>query len=243
MKKTLYQILGVDPKASKQEIEAAYIARIDELQYATLQDPNKLRVLQQSRDVLSDASRRATYDASLAHADAPLKVSPIAQPEPTFMEQWGKFIAPAVVVLVAIIWWSSRSSTPPPQPVQQPKPVAKAAPAAAAPVVSIVAPVTAVSAVITEPARAEAPASPLTGDWSCTDAINGHSSKYSFKDGGVLTIVTNEGQSSDYKYELAGKSLTLTDPKQVSTIAIEEMLARKMILHSGGAGQRVVCMR
>lgn len=102
---------------------------------------------------------------------------------------------------------------------------------------------TAVSAVITEPARAEAPASPLTGDWSCTDAINGHSSKYSFKDGGVLTIVTNEGQSSDYKYELAGKSLTLTDPKQVSTIAIEEMLARKMILHSGGAGQRVVCMR
>ena len=31
MKKTLYQILGVDPKASQEEIEAAYNARIDEL--------------------------------------------------------------------------------------------------------------------------------------------------------------------------------------------------------------------
>ena len=54
MKKTLYQILGVDPKASVQDIEAAYIARIDELKFATLQDPNKLRVLQQSKVLLTD---------------------------------------------------------------------------------------------------------------------------------------------------------------------------------------------
>ena len=65
MKKTLYQILGVDPKASREEIEAAYNARIDELKSATLQDPNKLRVLQQSKEILSDANRRAAYDASL----------------------------------------------------------------------------------------------------------------------------------------------------------------------------------
>src|SRR5260221_8582463 len=101
MKKTLYQILGVDPKASAQDIEAAYIARIDELKYATLQDPNKLRVLQQSKEILSDPSQRATYDASLSRPEASPISRPIAapDPEPSFLQQWGKWIAAVVVVI------------------------------------------------------------------------------------------------------------------------------------------------
>ena len=71
MKKTLYQILGVDPGASLPEIEAAYNARIDELKFATIQDPNKLRVLQQSKAMLVDPARPATYAASISSTGPP----------------------------------------------------------------------------------------------------------------------------------------------------------------------------
>ena len=42
MKKTLYQILGVNPKASAEEIAAAYDERVQELIFATIQDPNTI---------------------------------------------------------------------------------------------------------------------------------------------------------------------------------------------------------
>ena len=66
MKKTLYQILGVDPKASAQDIAAAYSMRLEEYKVATIRDPNKLVVLQQAKEILTDATQRAAYDVSLA---------------------------------------------------------------------------------------------------------------------------------------------------------------------------------
>ena len=47
----------------------------------------------------------------------------------------------------------------------------------------------------------------------------------------------------DYKYELDGVALKVTNPKQTSTLAIEELVTRKMILNAGAGGQRVVCTR
>jgi hypothetical protein len=37
--------------------------------------------------------------------------------------------------------------------------------------------------------------------------------------------------------------LTLTDPKQASTLTIEEIAGRKMILNTGAEGRRLVCTR
>ena len=54
---------------------------------------------------------------------------------------------------------------------------------------------------------------------------------------------TNDGQVLTFKYEVSGKILTLTDPKQVTTLAIEELVARKMILNTGAEGRRLVCKR
>ena len=251
MKKTLYQILGVDPKASKQEIETAYIARIDELKFATLQDPNKLRVLQQSKEILSDANQRATYDASIAVRAAPELRVMEEEPEPTFFEQWGKWIAAGVVVIVAGLWWAShRVAPPPPKPATPPTPQAAAGPApespAPPPAVQIVEPAAqtnAANAVVAVPPPAAAPVSAVTGEWSCDDAISGHTSKYSFKQNNVLGIVTSEGQTLEYKYELEGRSLKVADSKKSSTFTIEEMAPRKMILNTGTGGQRVVCKR
>jgi hypothetical protein len=241
MKQTLYQILGVDPKASAQEIEAAYIARIDELKFATLQDPNKLRVLQQSREVLSDANRRATYDASLAVPVATATNVAEQEPEPSFLQQWGKWIAVGVAVIIIGMWWAKHSTAPAPQKAPQPAVVAQ--PVAPAPVPTpSAAPVASVAVPAAEPPPADVPASPVAGEWTCTDAISGHDSKYNFRQNGVLRIVTNEGQASEAKYELSGKELTITDDKQVGTYTVEELVARKMILNTGG-GRRVVCKR
>ena len=249
MKKTLYQILGVDPKASQQEIEAAYIARIDELKFATLQDPNKLRVLQQSKEILSDANQRATYDASIAVRATPEPRVMEEEPEPTVLEQWGKWIAAGVIVLAAGLWWANhRVAPPPPKPATPATPQASASPEPASPApppaVQTAEPAaqTNAAAVVAVPPAA-APVSAVMGEWSCDDAITGHTSKYSFKQDSALDIVTTDGQTREYKYELEGKSLKVVDGKKSSTFTIEEMAARKIILNTGGGGQRVVCKR
>jgi hypothetical protein len=258
MKHTLYQILGVDPKASLQQIEAAYAMRLEELKVATIRDPNKLIVLQQCREILCDANQRATYDASIAARASP----PPAQeeePEATFVERWGKWIAAALVVIVAGLLWANHGSPPPAQkaPSQTVAPEMPASPAPAEPPANVPAAVTAPAAAVAQPTAnvpavapaavasqpAETPASPVAGEWSCDDAITGHTSKYNFQKGGALSIATSDGQHQDLKYELDGRSLKIADSKQTSADVIEELGPRKMILNTGAGGQRLVCKR
>lgn len=250
MKKTLYQILGVDPKASTQDIEAAYSMRLEELKVATIRDPNKLVVLQQSKAVLTDPTQRAAYDGSLASRDAPASSAEKDEPERSFLEQWGKWIAAGVVLIGVGVWWARQGAAPLPQnlPAKQiasrpldpaPQPVQPASGPVAAPAASNnVAPPAA-----SIPPPADLPANPLLGEWSCSDAISGRNSKYNFQQDGALSIASSDGQITDLKYELSEKTLKLTDPKQVRTLVIEELVASKMILYAGAAGQRVVCKR
>ncbi|HEX6136302.1 MAG TPA: trypsin-like peptidase domain-containing protein [Casimicrobiaceae bacterium] len=104
MKRTLYQILGVDPKASRQDIAAAY-AR---LAAADWPDSGMPGLLRQANEILSDPGRRQAYDASL--------VEPVVEPEwdsePTFLGTWGKWIAAIVIVIGTVMWWSSRREAP-----------------------------------------------------------------------------------------------------------------------------------
>ena len=250
MKKTLYQILGVDPKASAQDIESAYASRLEELKVATIQDPNKLVVLQQSKTILADPAQRAAYDGSLSSRDAPAPSAAQDEAEPSFLQQWGKWIAAGVVVIAVGIWWARHGATPPPprlparqiaapRPVEPaPQPVLPASEAPASAASNSVAPPAA-----STPLPADLPANPLLGEWSCSDAISGRNSKYHFRQDGVLSVTSSDGQIADLKYELSGKTLKLTDPKQVNTLAIEELVARKLILYTGSGGQRVVCKR
>ncbi len=250
MKKSLYEILGVAPTASKEEIEAAYSARIDELKFATLQDPNKLRVLQQSREVLADVNRRATYDASLQQPEgapraAPRTVARSATPpdEPSFMQKKVVWIAIAALAIIFVAWWALRGAAPvppaaKPAAVKQLQPVAQAA-VAPGPVVAqapVAAPPTPVQS------AADLAAEPVMGNWDCADAISGRTTKYTFRPGGVLAMASPEGVA-EYKYELSGRTLTIDESGKTSTLTAEELGARKMILNTGSAGRRIVCKR
>lgn len=244
MKKTLYQILGVDPQASAQEIEAAYNTRIDELKFATMQDPNKLRVLQQSKAVLSDPVQRAAYDASISRQERPALATPDGEPERTLIQQWGKWIAAGAVLIGLFVLWPKHVATPPPQPA---KPVTSMTVQPAPPSVQPAAEPAVVNNAAAPAVSVEPPGdlreNPVTGQWSCTDAISGRTSTYNFQQDGALRVASNEEQIKDFRYTLSGKTLTLTDPQQTSTLAIEELTVRKMILNTGAEGRRLVCRR
>jgi hypothetical protein len=249
MKKTLYQILGVDPKASAQEIEAVFARRIEELKVATIHDPNKLVVLQQSKAILSDPIQRAAYDVSLSIRDAPAPPAAEEEPEPSFLQQWGKWIAAGVVLVGIFVLWPKHVATPPPQkqPAEQiasrpTEPVLQPVQPANEPLASVVPNNVAAPMAPVQP-PADSPANAVLGEWSCTDAISGRTSRYNFQQDGALRIASSDGQITDLKYELSGKELKLTDPKQVSTLAIEELVSRKMILNAGAEGRRLVCTR
>jgi Mce-associated membrane protein len=101
-----YDLLGVAPDASTDEIRAAWRARIAEL------DPTDRRfsVLNQAAEVLLDPTRRAAYDAQLAPADP----DPVPEPAP----QGGALVAVvpgwllagllvltlALVAATAVVW-------------------------------------------------------------------------------------------------------------------------------------------
>lgn len=250
MKKSLYEILGVAATASKEEIEAAYIARIDELKFATLQDPNKLRVLQQSREVLVDVNRRATYDASLlqpegAERAAPRTVARATEPrdEVSIMQSKAVWIAIGALVVILVGWWAFSGTVPMP-PAAKPVAVKKPQPVAPAAVASR--PVVAEAPVAAPPApvqsAADLAAEPVMGNWDCADAISGRTTKYSFKEGGALAVASPEGVA-EYRYELSGRTLTIDDSGKTSTLTAEELGPRKMILNTGSAGRRIVCKR
>ncbi len=238
MKKTLYQILGVDPGASLPEIEAAYNARIDELKFATIQDPNKLRVLQQSKEMLVDPARRATYDASISASEIPAVHAGIEEVAPSLLSKHRKWVVAAVILAGLFLLWPKRAAVPPPPPVQ---PIV-ATPAQPTPLEPAPAAGNATPAISAEPPPA-LPVNPLQGEWSCTDAISGRASKYNFQEDGILRIAAGDGPIADYRYELSAKTLTLTDTSQANRLTVEELSTRKLILNTGAEGRRVVCRR
>jgi hypothetical protein len=148
MKRTLYDILGVSREASPEDIVGAYQARLAELEGAGSQDPTALTLVREAHQMLSNATQRSAYDASLAaraerEADAAHGASPEAEldDEPPSSD-WRKWAigALAVAVIVGGVWWKSRpapapkTTAPPAAAVEQrtePAPAESAAPAPA----------------------------------------------------------------------------------------------------------------
>ena len=67
-KKTLYQILGVRRDASAEEIGLAHEMKSAEMQRAQPPDPGGLALVTEAHRILSNAERRAAYDAALVAA-------------------------------------------------------------------------------------------------------------------------------------------------------------------------------
>jgi DnaJ-class molecular chaperone len=65
-----YMDLGVDPKASQQEIEKVYGKRVAELRVSTVEDaPEELAEVEAAYAVLRDPQKRSSYDARLKAED------------------------------------------------------------------------------------------------------------------------------------------------------------------------------
>jgi len=249
MKKTLYQILGVDPKATAEDIAAAYSKRLDEYNVATIVDPNKLVVLQQAKEILSDPNQRAAYDGSLAGRATRAPVKTVDEPEPAFLQVLGKWIVVGVVLIGVGFWWAKRDASPPAQNTPLPQVAAPTLEPAPEPVQPADQPANPGEAKETAPPLAavqpqnDSSASPILGQWPCHDSISGRTSQYSFQPDGMLNIATADGKVLTLNYVVSGKVLKLTDPNQASTFMIEELTTRKMILHTDVEGRREVCER
>lgn len=249
MKKTLYQILGVDPKASAQDVAAAYSKRLEEFSAATIRDPNKLVVLQQAKEILLDANQRAAYDGSLTGRVARAPVEADDEPEPAFLQVWGKWIVVGVVLIAVGVWWAKRDASPPAENTPPPQVASRTLEPNSQPVETAEQPANPGEAKEAAPPVAavqpqdDTPTSPILGQWSCHDSISGRTSQYNFQPDGTLNTAKSDGQVLTLNYGVSGKVLKLTGPNQASTFMIEELTVRKMILNTGVEGRREVCER
>lgn len=249
MKKTLYQILGVDPKASAEDIAAAYSKRVEEYNVATIVDPNKLVVLQQAKEILLDVNQRAAYDGSLAGRATRAPVKAVEETEPSFLQVWGKWVVVGMVLIAVGVWSAKPSVSPPARNIPPPRVASGTIEPTSQPVQPADQPANpgdtkeATPAVAAVQPQDDSPASPILGQWPCHDSISGRTSQYNFKPDGTLSIATNDAPVLSLNYGVSGKVLKLTGPNQASTFMIEELTARKMILHTGVEGRREVCER
>lgn len=130
-KKSLYEILGVEPDANDLDIGLAFQRRNFELQRIAQPDPNAIGLVQQAHEILSNPKRRAAYDAGRVTA---AELAAAADQEPDLVIEDGeaaapqrKWLVPAIVVAVLAIVGAFFMMRPGPAPQSaQPAPVAEA---------------------------------------------------------------------------------------------------------------------
>jgi S1-C subfamily serine protease len=134
VKNTFYQILGVDPRASAPDIQAAYTKRLAALQTGSApQDVNSPTLLREAYETLSDTRRRVAYDASLMRQ--PSRTPTRGAEETSRNTHWGIWMLAGGVVVAFAVWWLHRP-TPAQVVVPAPSPsIAESSPSPA-PVVS-----------------------------------------------------------------------------------------------------------
>jgi len=130
-KKSLYEILGVEPDANEMDIQLAHQRRTYELKRIAQPDPNALGLIQQAFEILSNPKRRAAYDASVvtaseksAAADQPTDLVIEAGDDEDVRSRW---LVPAIgLALVAIVAAYFLLRPGPPRDKPAPPPVAAA---------------------------------------------------------------------------------------------------------------------
>ena len=152
MKTTLYQLLGVDPKASVEEIRAACARRIEAAEAAG-HDANATVLLKQAFEVLTDPLRRNAYDASLAAAASGISSAnrrrDAQSAEAVSTGAWIGIVVVVAAIVGAGVWTLARRDAPKPLPLQVEPKAAQPGPATAAPVAGV------------PPTAAESPAVPI----------------------------------------------------------------------------------
>ncbi len=108
-KKSLYEILGIEPDANDLDIGLAFQRRTFELQRIAQPDPNALGMVQQAHEILSNPKRRAAYDASRVTAAEKAAASQqestdlVLEPDDEEEPARPKWLIPAIVVGVIVV--------------------------------------------------------------------------------------------------------------------------------------------
>src|SRR6476659_4777585 len=122
-KKSLYEILGVEPDANDLDIGLAFQRRNFELQRIAQPDPNAIALVQQAHEILSNPKRRAAYDAARVTA---AEKAAAANQEPDLVIEEGddeeaprrKWLVPAIVAAVIVVAAGFFALKPGPAPQQ-----------------------------------------------------------------------------------------------------------------------------
>ena len=122
-KKSLYEILGIGRDVNAIDVGLAYDRRRAELAKRVPPDASETALVQQAYEVLSDAARRAAYDASLitaaekaAAADQATDLLLEPEPQPVSRTPILAGAGAGLVVLVAALYFTFRSPQAPPPP-------------------------------------------------------------------------------------------------------------------------------
>lgn len=90
----------------------------------------------------------------------------------------------------------------------------------------------------------ESPATHILGRWMCREPLSGRTGTYAFEPDGSVNIAMTDSKFASLAYRISGKVLQMkgADKKTIS-LMIEELTARRMVLHTGVKGRRLVCER
>src|SRR5205085_9330708 len=107
-KKSLYEILGIEPDANELDIGLAHQRRTYELKRIAQPDPNALGLIQQAFEILSNPKRRAAYDATIVTASekaaaagqAPDLVTDASDDDEDVRRRW---LLPAIGLAVIVV--------------------------------------------------------------------------------------------------------------------------------------------
>jgi curved DNA-binding protein CbpA len=104
MKRSLYQMLGISPEATPEEIKTAYTRRLEGLITATQRGEtdaiNEERILKDVREILLDPASRAAYDQRLKDPDSTTRSQVLFMPKD---EATRKKLGVETIVLIVVV--------------------------------------------------------------------------------------------------------------------------------------------
>lgn len=249
-RKTLYDILGVPPSASAEQIASAFRLRQAELEGRGDAARDELVAVRDAHRILVNAERRRKYDATLA----------VRAPRPPPAVSHGRsriLLGLAVFAFIAGgVFWKMRPDAAP-APQQRPRGVELASPPVPAEQKPEATEEAAKSAEATSPPAATTPApgptptagdpataampvmetppaimAALFGNWQCEDPLQKHTAEYDYGRDGLIMVNWGKRGAIKTPYRMEGMIVRYVSRGEPMTLQIDSISAGKMVKYA-----------